>query len=55
MKIGLLYSRVRVEEKLLFDALDKRGVKYDRIDDRDVEFDLQDPGPWRQYDVILER
>lgn len=55
MKLGLLYSRVRVEEKLLFDALDKRGVKYDRIDDRDVEFDLQNPGSWRDYDVILER
>src|SRR5512135_3059875 len=55
MKIGLLYSRVRVEEKLLFDALDARGIAYDRIDDRDVEFDLQNPGAWRNYDVILER
>jgi len=55
MKIGLLYSRVRVEEKMLFDALDARGIPYDRIDDRDVEFDLQNPGHWRDYDVILER
>ncbi len=55
MKLGLLYSRVRVEEKLLFEALDARGVQYDRIDDRDVEFDLDRPEPWRQYDVILER
>src|SRR5512142_745565 len=55
MKIGLLYSRVRVEEKLLFDALDARSVAYDKIDDRDVEFDLGDPGRWRDYDVILER
>ncbi len=55
MNIGLLYSRVRVEEKLLFDALDKRGISYDKIDDRDVEFDLQEPGHWRDYDVILER
>lgn len=55
MKLGMLYSRVRVEEKLLFDALDARGVPYDRIDDRDVEFDLQNPGRWREYDVILER
>lgn len=55
MKIGMLYSRVRVEEKLLFDALDARSVQYDRIDDRDVEFDLQYPGHWRDYDVILER
>ncbi|MDE3090106.1 MAG: lysine biosynthesis protein LysX [Chloroflexota bacterium] len=55
MKLGLLYSRVRVEEKMLFDALDARGIAYDRIDDRDVEFDLQNPGHWRDYDVILER
>jgi len=55
MKLGLLYSRVRVEEKMLFDALDARGIPYDRIDDRDVEFDLLNPGHWRDYDVILER
>ena len=55
MKIGMLYSRVRVEEKMLFDALDARGVQYDKIDDRDAEFDLLNPGHWRDYDVILER
>ena len=55
MKIGMLYSRVRVEEKLLFDALEARGIPYDRIDDRDVQFDLSAPGAWRDYDVILER
>ncbi|MBI4788683.1 MAG: lysine biosynthesis protein LysX [Chloroflexi bacterium] len=55
MKLGLLYSRVRVEEKLLVEALDARGVTYDRINDQDAEFDLNDPGPWRNYDVILER
>jgi [lysine-biosynthesis-protein LysW]--L-2-aminoadipate ligase len=55
MKLGVLYSRVRVEEKMLFDTLDARGVAYERIDDRDVEFDLLNPGAWRDYDVILER
>ncbi len=55
MKLGVLYSRVRVEEKLLFEALDARGIVYDRIDDRDVQFDLTNPGGWRDYDVILER
>lgn len=55
MKIGVLLSRVRVEEKWLFEALEKRGLAYDRLDDREVKFDLADPGPWRQYDVILER
>ena len=34
MKVGVLYSRVRVEEKWIFEALENRGVDYDRIDDR---------------------
>ncbi len=55
MKLGVLLSRVRVEEKWIFEALDKRGVDYDKIDDRSVHFDLSDPGHWRDYDVVLER
>ncbi len=55
MKIGVLLSRVRVEEKWLFEALDKRGLAYDRLDDREVKFDLAHPGPWLEYDVVLER
>jgi len=55
MKVGVLYSRVRVEEKWLFEALEKRGVSYDKIDDRGVKFSLEDPGAWAQYDVVLER
>ncbi len=55
MKVGVLYSRVRVEEKMLFDELDRRGVDYDKIDDREAIFDLDDPRNWGQYDVILER
>ena len=55
MKIGVLLSRVRVEEKWLFETLDKRGVKYDRIDDREVKFDVAQPEPWLAYDVVLER
>ncbi len=55
MKLGVLLSRVRVEEKWIFEALDKRGIDYDKIDDRSVHFDLSDPGHWRDYDVVLER
>jgi [lysine-biosynthesis-protein LysW]--L-2-aminoadipate ligase len=55
MKLAVLYSRVRVEEKWIFEALDKRGIPYDKIDDRSISFDLFDPGPWAQYDVVLER
>src|SRR5512140_3193124 len=55
MKIGVIYSRARVEEKLLFEALEQRGLAYDRIDDRDLVFDLERPEQWQQDDVILER
>jgi len=55
MKVGVLYSRLRVEEKWLFEALEKRGVDYDRLDDREVRFSIEDPEAWEQYDVVLER
>lgn len=55
MKIGVLFSRLRVEEKWLFEALEQRGVTYDRLDDRQAKFHLPDPEPWRQYNVVVER
>ena len=55
LHIGVLYSRVRVEEKWIFAAMDRLGLRYDRLDDRRVYFDLQHPEPWLQYDVVLER
>jgi [lysine-biosynthesis-protein LysW]--L-2-aminoadipate ligase len=55
MKIGVLYSRVRVEEKWIFEALERRRIDFDRIDDRQIELSLADPGVWQQYDVVLER
>lgn len=53
MRVGVLCSRIRVEEKLLFAELDRRGVAYERIDDDDVIFDLNE-GRY-EYDVVLER
>ncbi|MBI5828912.1 MAG: lysine biosynthesis protein LysX [Chloroflexi bacterium] len=55
MKIGVLLSRVRAEEKWLLEALDKRGLAYDRLDDREVQFNLDAPGAWADYGVVLER
>jgi [lysine-biosynthesis-protein LysW]--L-2-aminoadipate ligase len=55
LRIGVLYSRVRVEEKWIFASLERRGLDYERLDDRMVHFDLDDPEPWRQYDAIMER
>jgi [lysine-biosynthesis-protein LysW]--L-2-aminoadipate ligase len=55
LRIGVLYSRVRVEEKWIFASLERRGLDYERLDDRVVHFDMDNPEPWRQYDAILER
>jgi [lysine-biosynthesis-protein LysW]--L-2-aminoadipate ligase len=44
-----------VEEKWIFAALERRGVDYERLDDRRVFYDLDHPELWLQYDVILER
>jgi [lysine-biosynthesis-protein LysW]---L-2-aminoadipate ligase len=50
----MLCSRVRVEEKLLFAALQERGIDYERIDSRDVSFDLNGAG-LLEYDAVLVR
>jgi [lysine-biosynthesis-protein LysW]--L-2-aminoadipate ligase len=55
LHIGVLLTRVRVEEKWIFAALERRGLDYERLDDRRVIFDLDHPESWRLYDVILER
>ncbi|MFN8425024.1 MAG: hypothetical protein U0X87_02020 [Anaerolineales bacterium] len=55
LKIGVLYPRVRVEEKWIFGVLKKRRIDYDRLDDRAIYFDLNDPKPWQTYDAVLER
>ncbi len=53
-RIGFLFTRLRVEEKLLLDELEKReGVEVVRINDGDTYFDItQVP---EQVDVLLER
>ncbi|HEY9077745.1 MAG TPA: lysine biosynthesis protein LysX [Anaerolineaceae bacterium] len=54
MKIGFLYSRVRIEEKLLLDELSKRpGVEVVQVNDDDTFFELGAPLP--QVDVLFER
>ncbi len=54
--IALLTSRVRVEEKLLIEALDRRHITYDIIDDGELLLDLTRPDArWRTYDAVLCR
>ena len=55
LKLGVLYSRVRVEEKWIFAAMEKRGIDYERLDDRAISFDLENPEPWLAFDAVLER
>jgi [lysine-biosynthesis-protein LysW]---L-2-aminoadipate ligase len=56
MRVGVLCSRVRVEEKLLFEAMRQKGVEYEKIDDREIVFQLNDKGAAAfDYDLILER
>ena len=53
MRIGLLCSRMRVEEKLLRDALTHRGVEVDVVDDRELTLPLA--RVVRSWDAVLER
>jgi [lysine-biosynthesis-protein LysW]--L-2-aminoadipate ligase len=58
-KVGILYSRVRAEEKLLFEAFEQRGVAFDLLDDRDIVFEITHGQSYQHmyadYDVIVER
>ncbi|MBM4108809.1 MAG: lysine biosynthesis protein LysX [Phycisphaerae bacterium] len=55
MRVALLYSRIRVEERMLLDALERRGIAHEALDVRTLRFDLDDPAPWGRFDVALER
>ncbi len=53
MRVGILCSRVRVEEKLLFAAFESLGITPQRLDERDLAatVGIFDPA----VDVVLER
>lgn len=56
MRVALLLSRARVEEKLLLEAFRKAGVDPVLIFDQDLVLNPTRLDPeWRQYDVLLER
>lgn len=59
MRVGILYSRVRAEEKLLFEAFQNRGIDFDLLDDRKLVFEItqgqRDDAIFTDYDVIVER
>jgi [lysine-biosynthesis-protein LysW]--L-2-aminoadipate ligase len=55
MRIGILCSRVRLEEKLIFGALRERGIAFDKIDVRHLTFDLSNVIPKINCDGVLVR
>ncbi len=54
MRVGILHSLIRKDEKMIFEALRRRNVDFELIDDRKVIFDLHTNG-FDRFDVILER
>jgi len=54
VRIGVLCSRIRAEEKLLFEVFARRRLEIEKIDDRELVFDLA-AQPAARYDVVLER
>lgn len=54
MKIGMLYSRVRLDEKFLLEEFRNRGIEVERMDTRCAIFNITNFEKM-DYDVILER
>jgi [lysine-biosynthesis-protein LysW]---L-2-aminoadipate ligase len=56
VRLAILTSRVRVEEKLLIEALRQRAITFDIIDDGELLLDLSRPDErWQAYDAVLCR
>jgi [lysine-biosynthesis-protein LysW]---L-2-aminoadipate ligase len=51
-RLGMLFSRIRVEERLLIEAANRRGLDLTLVDSRDIVFDLDSRF---DFDVLLER
>ena len=60
MLMGVIFGRLRVEEKMLLAALDARAVRYELLDDRRLSFHIagstdRDRADWGRFNVVLER
>jgi len=58
VKICVLHSRIRLEEKMLLAELDRRKVDYGLVHVERTVFPFEGGGPpemWSQYDAVLER
>src|ERR1700686_5035210 len=52
--IGILCSRVRVEEKALFETLRRRAIPFERLDEDKIQFPIGRAFP-KAPDVVLDR
>jgi [lysine-biosynthesis-protein LysW]---L-2-aminoadipate ligase len=52
--LAVLTTRTRLEERLIFAALERRGIPYAQVDDRTIVEHLQSPSPVR-YSGVLNR
>ena len=55
MLIGVLFTRIREEEKLIIRELEERGLDFELIDVRKVIFDLHEFENWKRFDIVLNR
>ncbi len=63
MRVALLVTHIRAEEKLLLAAFNKRSISPDIILDRELNFELSRGGEqlapsgiaWQDYDLVFER
>jgi [lysine-biosynthesis-protein LysW]--L-2-aminoadipate ligase len=51
--IGILCSRIRIEEKALFEALRRRGIRFERLDEDQIQFPIGGDVP--AVNVVLDR
>ena len=63
MRVALLVTHIRAEEKLLLAAFNNRGISPDIMLDRELNFELSQGGEqlapsglaWQDYDLVFER
>ncbi|MCU4753610.1 lysine biosynthesis protein LysX [Halobacteria archaeon AArc-curdl1] len=56
LQVGILYSRIRRDEKLLLNELRERGHEVEKIDVRKQAFDIQEAGEaFDDLDLVIDR
>lgn len=55
MRIGFLHSRIRVEERLLIEEFERRGIEFELLDVTKFQAEIHDPTPWQRFDAVFER